>query len=86
MMEVYTGIANMVVLISVNLPLRCINLPFQIGTLSLTLSSNGCSVAFNNFDMNNGIPGYLSGKSTSWHGKKLVVMVVCSSEHRMGVI
>jgi hypothetical protein len=49
LMTVYTEIEDSVVLIRVSRPVHCSKQPFQIDSLSATLSTKGCSDALGNF-------------------------------------
>jgi hypothetical protein len=64
-MVVCTSTADRVDLINVNLPLLCIKLPFQDGSLSATLLIRYCQADLESLVMDSGIPRYLIGNSTT---------------------
>jgi hypothetical protein len=56
-------------LTSASMPDRLIIDPFHTGSLSATLSSNGCGADLGSLPIERGIPKYLIGKSICWQGK-----------------
>jgi hypothetical protein len=76
--------AIMVLLIKAKQPLRFIKLPFQGGSGSTILSSNGCNEEFGSLETERGPPRYLITKLTSSHGKRLRARFTWSDEHLIG--
>ena len=68
-MEMWTGMAERVTLVSVARPASLRSPAFQVGILAATLSINGCSSARRGFSRVSGIPRYLHGKGASRPGK-----------------
>jgi hypothetical protein len=83
-MQVWIGITVIIVLIKVRRPEWRSKRPLQVGSRSPILSSSGCQAILGSLETPSGIPRYLMGKSTFWHGKIDVAKATCSGVQRIG--
>lgn len=83
-MNICTGIAHNVLLISARRPLLFISWPFHSGKRSATLSRMGCSADLCSLVTDRGNPKYFIGKSSTMQGKNDFTSSISSGAHLIG--